>query len=399
MALSFSNLKPLLRTGARKGSGIFSYLGLGAGVLLLLCSVQMFINIREILGEKTVKKDEFDYISITKTITNETMGNAEKNAFNRNEIEEISQKPFIEDVSPLISNQFRIQLSAGSIIPFQTDLFIESLDDPFIDTVPPEFKWQPGQIDIPIIFASDFLEIYNVFAPGQDLPQISKETATGIQILLSCEGNGYRQTYRARIVAFSDRINSVLVPKSFLDWANQTFGEKPEGANRIFLKTKDANNPELLNYLDQMNYSLNKDKTKFGRVKQVLQAVFAGLGIFGLLVVILALMLFSFYLQLLIARSRDSLMLLLTLGYSPSWLTKNVSTRFIPVYVGIILAALIFAQLIQYGFYRFALQSRPDMSPFIHWSLILTAVLLIALSVFTNFAMVKKQISKLDFNI
>ena len=39
----------------------------------------------------------------------------------------------------------------------------------------------------------------------------------------------------------------------------------------------------------------------------IIQSIFSGLGIFGLIVVILALMLFSFYLQLVIARSKDNL--------------------------------------------------------------------------------------------
>src|SRR4030095_8039388 len=117
----------------------------------------------------------------------------------------------------------------------------------------------------------------------------------------------------------------------------------------LFLKTKDANNPELLNFLDQKNYKINKDKTKFGRVKQVLQGIFTGLGVFGLLVVVLALMLFSFYLQLVIARSRESLQLFLALGYSPSWLSRNVANQFIPLYIAIVITALILVQAMQWA--------------------------------------------------
>ena len=68
----------------------------------------------------------------------------------------------------------------------------------------------------------------------------------------------------------------------------------------------------------------------------IMQSIFSGLGIFGLVVVVLALMLFSFYLQLIIARSKDNLKLLLTLGYSPAWLSRNVSNRFLPVYILIV---------------------------------------------------------------
>ena len=396
MALHFKHIKPLLKTGTNNASRWLSYIGLGIGVLLLLCSIQMYINIQQMLKGNVVRKEGFDFISITKTITNETMGQTEKNLFHKSDIDEVKTKKYVEDVSPLLANQFRVQLSAGAIIPFSTDLFIETLDNHFIDTVPPNFTWKEGQIDIPLIFSSDFLEIYNVFAPGQGLPQVSAETAAGIPILITCEGNGLKQTFRARVVALSDRINSVLVPKTFLDWANKTFGNNNDiSASRLYIKTKDANNTELLNFLDLKNYKVNKDKTKFGRVKQVLQGIFSALGIFGLLVVILALMLFSFYLQLVIARSKDNLQLLITLGYSPDWLSKNVSKQFIPVYISIVLAALFVTGLIQWLFHRFAMYQRPEISSFVHWSIITIALVLIALSIFTNYRLIRKLLYKM----
>ena len=77
----------------------------------------------------------------------------------------------------------------------------------------------------------------------------------------------------------------------------------------------------------------------------MMQGIFSGLGVFGLLVVVMALMLFSFYLQLVIARSKQNLQLFLLVGYSPLWLSKNVSRRFIPVYILIVLSALILLKL------------------------------------------------------
>jgi hypothetical protein len=396
VALSFKPIKPLLHTGTNAASRWFSYIGLGIGVLLLLCSVQMFVNIQDLMGGDTVRKDGHDFISITKKVTNETMGQPEKNLFTPGELAEINQQPFLDSVAPLLANQFRVQLSAGEILAFKTDLFLETLENEFIDTVPPNFSWEQGQQKIPVIISSDFLEVYNVFAPGQGLPQISAETASGIPVQITCSGNGLTQTFQASVVAFSDRINSVLVPKTFLDWANKTFGTTEVGsAARLFIKTKDANNPDLLNYLDAKNYRVNKDRTKFGRAKQTLQGIFSGLGIFGLLVVIMALMLFSFYLQLVIARSRESLQLLLTLGYSPKWVSKNVSRQFIPIYVFVVLGALAITQLIQWLFHRGVMFNRPELSTPIHWSVASIAVFLILLSVFTNYRLVRNLVYQL----
>jgi hypothetical protein len=397
VALSFQPIRPLLQTGTNATSRWFSYVGLGIGVLLLLCSIQMYVNIQQLMGSDAPRREGYDFISISKTITNETMGQLEKNLFNEADIKEIESKPYINGVAPLLANNFRFQISGGSAIPFVTDFFLESLDEQFIDTVPPTFKWQEGQQDVPVIVSSDFMEVYNVFAPGYGLPQISEATATMINMPLICfYPDGRREVFSGHIVAFSDRVNSVIVPASFLTWANNRFGTKKEvRASRLYIKTKDANNAEFLQYIQQKEYRINKDKTKFGRIKQVLQGIFSGLGIFGLLVVILALMLFSFYLQLMIARSKDNLQLLLVLGYSPAWLSKNVSRRFIPVYILVVLAAIGFTGLMQWAFHHFAMYDRPELSSFVHWTVMAAALFLIGLSVVTNFRMVKKLLYRL----
>lgn len=390
--VSFKPIKPLLQTGTKAASRWFSYIGLGAGVLLLLVSVQMFINLDQLLHKVNTRKNGFDFISISKKINDENQ--SVKSVFTKQEIDDLKSKPFVDGVAPLMANEFRVHVEASGI--FGTDLFLETIENEFIDTLPNSFQWQPGQMIVPLIISSDFLEAYNVFAPGNGLPQMSSTTVERLPITIQCSGQGKQLTLQARIVAFSDRINSVLVPKSFLEWANQNLGEASEhGATRLFIKTKDANNPDFLSYLDQKNFLVNKDKTRLGRTKQTLQAVFSGLGVFGLLVVIMALMLFSFYLQLLIARSRDNLQLLLLLGYSPNWLSKNVSRRFIPVYIFIVIAALAITQVLQWAFHHTVMYDRPELSSAVNWIVIVIAIGLIILSIITNYRLVRKLLYRL----
>lgn len=396
---SFKPISHLLQTGSNAWSRRFSYIGLGIGILLLLTSLQMFINLQQLMRTGSIRKEGFDYISITRSVTNENMGQKEKHLFTRAMVDDIRQQPFISDAAPLEANLFQVELSAGGILPFSTNLFVESIEEQFLDTLPPGFGWQPGQALVPIIVSSDFLEIFNVFGPSYGLPQVSPETASGIPVLITVYGDaGREENFTGRIMAFSDRINSVIVPKSFLDWGNITLkGKKAEYFSRIYIKTKDANDPNLLNYLDQQAFKVNKDKTKFGRMKQVFEGIFTGLGVFGILVVVLALLLFSFYLQLVIARSRDSIRLLLTLGYSPKWLSRHFTQRFIPVYIMIIVAALLLTALMQFAFHRWVMYNRPELQSFPHWSVLLTAIVLLALSVWANYKLVRKKMGEGEF--
>ena len=395
MSLSYKNIKPLLIAGNNRFSKWLGYFGLGIGVLLLLVSLQMFVNIRQLLQENNPRKSGgYDFISISKTITNDNMG--KDNSFTNADITNLKKQSDIEGVAPLISNKFRVRATAGDIIPFSTDLFLESIDNNFVDTVPLTFTWQPGQTTVPVIFSSDFLEMYNVFAPAQGLPQLSTKTISSVNIILECSGPYGSQNFRGNIVALSDRINSILVPESFMDWGNLHFmNDTTVHASRVYIKTKDANNPQLISYLDQQNYHLNKDKVKFSRIKSILQNIVSALGIFGILVIVLALMLFSFYLQLIIAKSRDNLRLLLTLGYSPKWLANSVAKTWLPVYVFIIAAALTLTQILHFLFMQLSFVKAEKLSWFLDWSVWVTAALLFALTIFINLRMVKKELENI----
>ena len=356
----------------------------------------MFVNIQQLMSKKEVKKQAYDFISVTKKITNDNVGQVDKTQFSEQEMAALRKHPAVEDLAPLESNQFHVVMGGGSLIPFKTDIFLESLKEDFIDSVPPGFTWTPGTMEVPIIVATVFYEGYNVVAPTLDLPQFSQETITGVPLTLKCEGNGKENIFRARIVGFSDRVNSILVPKPFLDWANREFGSgetKPPG--KIYVKTADANHPDFVALIDENGYVVNREALKMGRAKKTLQGIFSGLAVFGVMVVMMALMLFSFYLQLVIARSRDNLQLLLTLGYSPRWLSSHVSRQFIPVYILVVLAALVATQGIQFAFHRGFMFGREEIATPVHWSVVLVALLLVALSVLANFRTVRRLVYKL----
>ena len=392
--ISFKTIAAFLQTG-NKSSKVFSYAGLAVGVMLLLCCVQLYININQLLKEKNPRKNGYDFISVTKTITNENMG--KDNRFTNSEVEDFKKQTFIADAAPLLSNQFRVKMSAGDIIPFSTDLFLESIQNSFIDTLPSTFTWQPGQTTVPIIFSADFLEMYNVFAPAQGLPQLSESSIGAVNIILECSApDGTIMKFRGNIVAVSDRLNTVLVPESFLKWGNKIFSTLPDpSAARVYIKTTDANGVALQNYLQQNNYHVNKDKTKFGRIKSTLQAIVAGLGGLALLVVLLSVLLFSFYLQLMISRSKDNLQLLLTLGYSPLWLSKTVAKKWIPGYAIIILIALLATQFFQYFFQQNFIAGQDSLSPFLDLKVIGLSMLLFMLCIFSTYRLIKTQLYKL----
>lgn len=394
MELKAKHIKPLIATENRLSKWV-GYAGLAIGILLLLLSVQMFVNIQALLREELPRKSGgFDFVSISKQITNENMGM--DNRFSQKDLQLLHSQPEIAGVAPLYSNQFRASVTAGDVLPFSTDLFLESLDTQFLDTLPSSFEWKPGQINVPIIFSSDFLEMYNVFAPAQGLPQVSAKTISSVNIFLTCSGPGGSENFKANIVALSDRVNSILVPESFLKWGNTHLsGDTGSLISRVYIKTRDANDPELIRFLDAHSYHINKDKIRFGRIKGMLQNTIGAIAALGILVILLALILFGFYLQLMIARSKENVRLLLLLGYSPRWISKSFSSTFLPVYLSIIIICLVLASVFQFYFSRLSFGDNGS-DTFLHWSTWFTAIVMFALTIVINRQMVNKEIRQLN---
>ena len=96
-----------------------------------------------------------------------------------------------------------------------------------------------------------------------------------------------------------------------------------------------------------------------------------------------------------IAKSKDNLQLLLTLGYSPKWLGNSVTKTWLPVYVSIITLSIIITALLHYLFVQLAIVDRANLSWFLHWSVWLMAILLLALTLYINSRLVKKELNKI----
>ncbi|MCO6497130.1 MAG: hypothetical protein J5I50_05655 [Chitinophagaceae bacterium] len=393
MGLKYRDIKPLLRS-KRHFSAWVGTLGLAVGLIVLLMAVQMFVNIQDLLNKKAPKESRsYDYVSVTKTITNENMG--KDNSFSGSDITRLKEMGAIEEVAPVTSNKFKATVSAGSALPFSSEAFLESVNTAFLDTLPANFSWVPGQKDVPVIISSEFLEMYNVFAPSQGLPQLSEKTISSVHFFLECTGPVASQTFRGTVVGLTDRINSVLVPESFLEWGNKYLaGDTVTRTARTIIKVKDANNPELLKYLAENDLHINKDKVRFGRIKGILEGVVAAMGIFGLLVVLLALVLFGFYLQLAIAKSKDNIRLLLLLGYSPKWLAKSFTRRYLPLYFLVFLVATAVVMVAQYIFSKLSI-AQGVLSPYPDIIVGITLVVLLLLILLLNSRMVRKEIQRM----
>ena len=184
-----------------------------------------------------------------------------KPVFNGEEIEKMRQHPAVSDIGLFSTANFQIRgsFSLGEL-NISTDLFMESVPDKFIDVkFSDESVWQ-ADIDtdcIPVIIPRKYLNIYNYgYASTKGLPQLGEGLTSAFPISMTLAGNGQTRRYQARIVGYTDRLNTILVPETFLEQANAAFASKePEPPSRLIVATTSkGRNTSFIDYLEQNGY-------------------------------------------------------------------------------------------------------------------------------------------------
>jgi hypothetical protein len=298
---------------------LWAFLGTLAGFVLLLAGIQFYTDIRSVLSENRDLLDP-EYIVLNKQVNiGQTLG-LNRAGFTPEEIEEIRQQPFAEQVSSFISNEFPIRgYTDNDRIPdFYTELFFEAIPDQYIDIKSEDWKWDPEKKTIPIIIPQDFLNLYNFgFAQSQGLPQVPKGVLSMVNFRIRLTGrSGKYDDYPGRIVGFSNRIHSILVPYEFLSWANETYGyfEKTD-PSRIILVSKDPTDPSIIRFIDDKGYDTIREKLKSSRMNIILKFIISFLVVVASLIIGLAFLVFLLSLQLMISRSSQKIVRLNKLGF------------------------------------------------------------------------------------
>jgi hypothetical protein len=299
---------------------LWAFLGTLAGFVLLLSGIQFYLDIKTVLSDNRDLLDP-EYVVINKKVNiGQTLG-LSKAGFTPDEIQDISAQPFADEVAAFVSNEFPVSgYTENERFPdFYTELFFEAIPDEYIDVKSEDWIWDPEEGTIPIIIPQDYLNLYNFgFAPSQGLPQIPKGVISMInfRIRLRGEGRGNYDDYSGRIVGFTNRISSILVPLDFLEWANDTYGyfDKTDPA-QLILVSKDPTDPNIIRYLEEKGYDTIREKLKSSRMNIILKFIISFLVLVASIIIALAFLVFLLSLQLMISRSSEKIRRLNKLGY------------------------------------------------------------------------------------
>ncbi len=356
-----SMLKHLLLYGTGRGRLWAAIGALFVGNFLLLASVLIWWNFNELLYGKGEHGDAGStYLVVGKQVTNTNVGLKGGTLFADADIAGLKQTPQVQEVGIITSNKFPVWAVLGGQVAMSTDLPLEGVPDKFLDQKPTDWDWKPGRRDVPIIMSTQFLGLYNyVFAPSQGLPQLSESSVKMIALRIKIGPEGRAETYSAHVVGFSDRINSVIAPQSFIDYGNERFAGQTAGAqpSQLILKVKDPSDRHFTDYLKEKGYSTNNENLRWSRIREIVEVVTTATGVLAVLLMGIGALVFILFIELTIARAHGSLLLLKEIGYGPGSLSGFMLGRFVPLIAGVVLASSGAITVLQYVAMRRAAES------------------------------------------
>jgi len=389
----FSLLKKIIKTSAGKTKFIMAFVGLSVALLLILLAIQIQANYNQLLHGKSNTDSTANFLVINKVVNNNTVN---ATILSDEVLTKLKKQPFIDAVGNISGGRFKASIeSLINSFPFYTDIAFESVQNDFIDVNSKDWNWNEESNFIPMIIPNMFLDIYNFqFSISQGYPQITPDALKMMNFKVNLYNtNGQVQSYIGRIVGFSDRISSVLVPQSFMNWANEKFGNnKTTNPGRVVIRTKDPGNPALVQFLKDNGLTTDADKTRFSKYRQIVNVIVNVSWVSGAVMLLFALLVFTLFIQLTIASCKDEIQLLITLGSSPKQLQSFLMKQFFPSNIFIVAVSLLFITIIQFAIHRLLQTQSIFVSKFISYYTIISAIIVLMLLWWVNYSTIKKYI-------
>ncbi len=313
------------------------------GLAIIVGGLQFY----EDAGSLWTSDDSFiktDYLVVNKKVTSSNTWGDSDSEFSQEEIADLRKQPWVRDVGEFSSTDYRVWASVDQGgRGMSTMMFFESIPDKFVDGAGSDWGFAEGDKVVPVIISKDYLALYNFgFAGSAGLPQMSEGVMGGIPLRLSLTSfDGTRSIeMQGRVAGFSNRLNTILVPGSFMDWSNKCLGSGKDGnaPSRLIIDVSSPGDVAIKDYLAAHSLEVAGDKT--GSSASYLLKIVVGIVLsVGMVITLLSFFILLLSMSLLMEKNRDKLHSLLMLGYP----LRKVAAPYIRIVVYASVAAWLFA--------------------------------------------------------
>ncbi|MBQ9094204.1 MAG: ABC transporter permease [Prevotella sp.] len=366
------------------------------GMLIVLLGYQFYNDVLPVFTQQ----DSFmksDYLIVSKKISMATTVSGNANTFSSSEIDDLRRQPFAARVGRFSSVEYKVEAQMG--IEGQTilnsEIFLESVPDEFIDVPLKDWTYTAGNDAVPVILPRSYINMYNFgFAQSHSLPKISDGLVSMIDFRIFAHSGAGMKEFKGKVIGFSNRLNTILVPQAFMEWSNGVLADGRESApNRLLLEVGNPADENITAYLDQHGYEVETDRLDAEKTTYFLRMVVTIVMLIGAVISVLSFYILMLSVYLLVQKNTEKLENLLLIGYSPARVAMPYQLLTVGLNAVVLVVSLVLLYLVRGYYMSFIYQLFPELS---ETSLMPAAVLGVAIWAFVsslNYIVIRRKIT------
>lgn len=370
------------------------------GMLIVLLGYQFYQDVVPVFtAEDSFMKQ--GYLIVSKKVSTAGTISGRTNKFDHAETDELESQKFVTKLGVFTSTNYKVlaNMSVNGVNIANTELFFESIPDDFVDVDKSRWQYKPGDRVVPIILPKTYLTMYNFgFAQSHSLPKLSEGLVGMIDFRLSIQGNHHEESFQGKVIGFSSRLSSILVPQSFMDWSNHYFSpDQNSEPTRLILEVGNPSDMAISKYFDKKGYELEDDKLNSEKSIYFLKLVVSMVMVVGLIISVLSFYILMLSIYLLVQKNSDKLENLLLIGYSPKAVAKPYQLLTFGLNVIVLIAALVLLMPIR-NYYMDIIQTlQPDINDSSMSPSIIVGLALLLLVAILNSVVIRRKIHRIWF--
>jgi hypothetical protein len=171
---------------------------------------------------------------------------------------------------------------------------------------------------------------------------MSLPVMSSVPLSFNLSGNGHNDMMGGRIVGFSNRLNTIIVPDEFMRWANARYGTgEVQQPLRLIIEVNRPGDPKIQSYMDAHKYMIAGDKMASSKTYYLLTLVIIIVIVIGVLISLLSFFVLMLSIYLLLQKNTKKLQDLLLLGYSPAQVSKPYVKMVFFINVAVLVASIV----------------------------------------------------------
>lgn len=335
------------------------------GVAIVLIGIQFYNDYQELGNEDGFMKS--DYLIVNKEIGAMSAFTGAQKTFTEEEIDEFKESGFVERIGAFTPSSFnvRAQFEVEGFMNFSTEMFFESVPDDFVDVKSDAWRYVEGSDEIPIILPKNYLDLYNFgYAQGKGLPKLSEGILGAMRLKILIGSNGENEEFLGRIVGFSSRLNTILVPEEFMQWANGKYmnSNVAKDPTRLVVEVTNPADERVASFLQERGYETDADKLDASKTTFVLRVIVSIVMAIGIVISLLSFYILMLSIFLLVQKNSAKLENLLLLGYSPTKVSFPYQAMTISLNVLVLILAIVVMLIVRAVYLSYFESFFPNMS-------------------------------------